>query len=77
MEYRILDKTEFEDFDAAVRNHGQKRENFELTEIITGLEKGVAMVRNKTSGVERCYSIGNGTIFPADFEMELEQGVFM
>ncbi len=77
MKYQILDETEFEDFDAAIRDHGQQPEDFELTERITRLEKGVAMVRSKKSGVERSYPIGNGTIFPADFAVELGQGVFV
>jgi hypothetical protein len=66
-QYSILDNTEFEDFDAAIRDHGQQPADFELMESVTGLEKGVATVRSKKSGVERSYPIGNGTIFPADF----------
>lgn len=77
MKYSILDETEFDDFDAAIRDHGQQRGNFELTESVTNWGKGVATVRSKKSGVERSYPIGNGTIFPADFAAELEKGVFM
>ncbi len=77
MNYQILDETEFEDFDAALRDHGQRREYFELSEQVTGWETGVATVRNKKSGAERSYPIGNGTMFPADFVMELEQGAFV
>ena len=77
MKYSILDKAEFDDFAAAIHDHGQHRGDFELTESVTGWEKGVATVRSKKSGVERSYPIGNGTIFPADFAAELEQGFFM
>ena len=76
MKYQILDETEFVDFDGAIRDHGQQPEDFELTENVTGLEKGAATVRSKKSGVERSYPIGNGTIFPADFAVELGQGLF-
>jgi len=75
--YQILDQTDLEDFDAAICDHGQQREDFELRERVTDWEKGIATVRNKTSGVERSYPIGNGTIFPEDFATELAQGVFM
>ena len=77
MKYSILDESEFDDFYAAIRDHGQQPEDFELTERVTGLEKGVATVRRKKSGVERSYPIGNGTIFPADFAGELGQGLFV
>jgi len=77
MKYSILDKSEFDDFETAIRDHGQQPGDFELTESVTGLEKGVATVRSKKSGLQRSYPIGNGTIFPADFAAELVQGVFM
>jgi hypothetical protein len=73
MKYSILDKTEFDDFDAAIRDHGQQPGDFDLTESVAGLEKGVATARSKKSGVERSYPIGNGTVFPADFAAELEE----
>jgi hypothetical protein len=76
-QYSILDETEFDDFYAAIRDDGQQPEDFEMTESVTGLEKGVATVRSKRSGIERSYPIGNGTIFPADFAAELGQGLFM
>ncbi len=77
MRYSILDKAEFDDFDAAIRDHWRQPGDFELTERVTGFEKGVATVRSKKSGVERSYPIGNGTIFPGDFALELGRGVFM
>jgi hypothetical protein len=77
IKYQILDETEFDDFDAAIGDYGQQSEDFELTESVTALEKGVATVRSKKSGIERSYPIGNGTIFPADFALELGQGAFM
>jgi hypothetical protein len=77
MSYQVLDQTDFDDFDEATCDQGQQPEDFELTESITGLEKGVATVRSKKSGVERSYPIGNGTIFPEDFALELGRGVFM
>jgi hypothetical protein len=72
-----MNQPEIEDFDAAIRDYGQLRQDFELSEEVTGLEKGVAIVRSRKSGVERSYPIGNTTIFPADFAMELKQGFFM
>jgi len=77
MSYQVLDQSDFDDFDTAICNHGPQPEDFELTETITGLEKGVATVRSKKSGVERSYPIGNGTIFPGDFALELGRGVFI
>lgn len=76
MKYSILDENDFEDFDAAIRDRGQQPRDFELSESVTGMEMGVAMVRSKRSGVERFYPIGNETFFPADFAAELEQGAF-
>ena len=77
MEYSILDETEFDDFYTAIRDQGQQPEDFELTESVTGWEKGVSTVRNKKSGVERSYLIGSGASFPADFVVELGQGLFI
>jgi hypothetical protein len=76
MEFRLIDEPEMEDFDAAIRDDGQVREDFDLMENVTGWEEGVTIVRSKKSGVERSYPIGNATVFLADFAQELARGIF-
>jgi len=76
MGFLLIDNPEIEDFDAAIRDNGKLRQDFELTENVVGLETGTALVRSKKSGARCSYAIGNGTIFPADFIWDLEQGIF-
>jgi hypothetical protein len=77
--YLIIDATDIEDYLADIREAGQDPDDFELLEtVITliGPEAGRATVRHRRSGVERSYPMGHGTKFPADFAVELRQGVF-
>jgi hypothetical protein len=75
----ILDQDDIEDFCALICGAGLNPYDFELFETVTdfiGPEAGIATVRHKRSGVERSYPIGHGTSFPANFAVDLGQGVF-
>jgi hypothetical protein len=77
--YLILDAPEIEGYLDAICDAGLNPDDFELSETVTasfGPEAGIATVRNKRSGVERSYSVGHSTIFPADFAKEVLQRAF-
>ena len=72
----LIDFSQIEDFDAALRENGQLPVDFELEEIVIGWWAGVAIVTSNQTGIKRSYPAGNGSIFPADFADELEQRIF-
>jgi hypothetical protein len=76
MTYTLLEGDDTGEFRQIIRDWGQNPDEFDLREVVTGLERGFAVVTHKRSGAVRSYPIGNGAVFPADFALDLGRGAF-
>jgi hypothetical protein len=86
MNYRVIDKTEIEDFHNALRRAGYSSEDFELSEqeeeprpAAPGgvfYMRGTATVTSKKTGISRTYAAGHGTAWVNTFEENLRARLF-
>lgn len=79
----MVDASEREDFEQAIRAKGFELDDFELIEkrdppgggeihAITG----TVTIKRKSSGIERSYRAGHRSAWPAEFRDDLNNGVF-
>jgi hypothetical protein len=79
----MIDASEDEDFDNALKRGGYKKEDFEIVQSEDPLPRqgighvtGTITVRNKRTGVHRTYNAGYATAWVADFDQDLQSGAF-
>jgi hypothetical protein len=78
-----IDKTEWEDFDTALRLCKRSRDEFEWSEYVSPMVRsgiqpllGSVTIRHVSTGTERVYTTGFGSTWVADFQHDIERGVF-
>ena len=79
----MVDDSEKEDFEQAIRNKGFSLDDFELTEKRDPAQgagvhaiTGTVTIKRKSSGAKKSYQAGHGSAWPAEFENDLRRGVF-
>jgi hypothetical protein len=79
----MVDESEREDFQQAIRNKGFEPDDFELTEKQDPPQgggiyaiKGTVTIERKSTGARKSYQAGHGSAWPAEFEDDLESGAF-
>jgi hypothetical protein len=75
--------TETQDFNSAIKRAGYPKDEFEISEKedpspvgVVHAITGTVTVRNKRTGVERTYKAGHATAWVAEFEKDLQTGLF-
>lgn len=79
----MVDDSEREDFEQAIRNKGFSPGDFELTESRDPVQgagvyvvTGTVTIERKSSGAKKSYQAGHGSAWTAEFEADLQRGVF-
>jgi hypothetical protein len=84
MEIRNLHRGEVEDFEAALKEHGRRVEEFDLSAMPSELDslpgisalRGSVMIQHRKTGVQKTYNTGHGTSWVVDFSDDLRAGFF-
>lgn len=81
---KLIEPDEEEDFEALLALHNLTRDDFELSEIDTTDPKtdeifalmGTLTVARKSTGKEKQYPIGDGSVWVTEFERDMVEGFF-
>jgi len=81
---KLIEPDEKEDFQALLALHNLRRDDFELSEIDTTDPKtdeifaltGTLTVLRKSTGKEKQYPIGDGSVWVTEFERDIAEGFF-
>jgi hypothetical protein len=81
---KLIEPDEEEDFEALLALHNLNRDDFELSEIDTTDPKtdeifalmGTLTVARKSTGKEKQYPIGDGSVWVTEFERDIVEGFF-
>ena len=79
----MIEPSEREDYEQAIRDRGLEPSDFEVTEspqLSSGErvtpDTGSVTVKRKSTGAELQYSSGHGTAWPIEFAIDLKNGRF-
>lgn len=81
---KLIEPDEIEDFEALLALRNLNRDDFELSEIDTTDPKtdeifalmGTLTVARKSTGKEKQYPIGDGSVWVTEFERDIVEGFF-
>lgn len=81
--FLLLEREEIELYRTALREHGYREEDFDLSERSDPLPcvwimaiSGEAVIKCIKTGITRYYRAGEGSTWPAEFYNDLKDGVF-